>query len=44
MEFRTAVIPRKSMTLDKLFDSVGRALESKNSDGVARILVAVGVK
>ncbi len=41
----TAVaVPKAEMTLEKLMNAVGRAVESKETDGVARIKVMVGVK
>ena len=41
----TAVaVPKAEITLEKMADAIGRALESKETSGTARIKVAVGVK
>ena len=37
-------VAKANMTLEKMFDAVGRAMENKGNVGTSRILVAVGVK
>ncbi|MEK6887917.1 MAG: hypothetical protein AABX14_03155 [Candidatus Aenigmatarchaeota archaeon] len=36
--------PKANMTLEKMFDAVGRALENKRNVETGKVLVAVGVK
>ena len=37
-------VPKAVITLEKMADAIGRALETKETSGTIRIKVAVGVK